>query len=167
MNPVAVKSKTTDSKPITEQNLQVKEARTQLPDLVRTVESSPVRFTIGKRGARSAMVVSYQLVKPLFDQKIEPKLALIIVQESLGDAPLHLSTPAVAELSGLSKNDLFQILNALPFTTAKISDLKKSLEQPKALDRLIRRIELAKTIANAQDAGLYETVEHLTSEVSL
>lgn len=167
MNPVAVKSKkTADPKPVV-QNLQVKEARTQLPDLVRTVEATPVRFTIGKRGARSAMVVSYQLVEPLFSEKIEPKLALIIVQESLGDAPLHLSTPAVDELSELSRNDLFQILSALPFTAAKISGLKRSLEQPKALARLIRRIKLAKTIANAQDAGLYEAVEHQTSEVRL
>lgn len=165
MGPVATKPQTNTK--YVQRNLKLREARNELSNLVRTVESSPVRFTIGKRGLPSAMVVSYQQVEPLFSEKIEPKIALIIVQQLLRDAPLHLSTPAVDELSKLSRNDLFQILYAIPFTKNKIRELNNNLEEPRALDRLIRRLELAKTISDAHKAGLYEAAEHQTSKVQL
>lgn len=147
--------------------LKIGEARKRLPDLVRTVDDSSVVYTIGQRGKPTAAVLSYNRVKALFGRKIEPKLALVIVEQLLPDAPPHLRTPAVDELSGLSSGDLLQLLtiDCLPLSRTKTRELKKGLEHPEALDRLVRRFELATAISRARDAGLYEVAEHQASNV--
>ena len=148
-----------------EHNLMIGEARNRLPDLVRTVEASSDTYTIGQRGNPSAMLMSYKRVEPLLKPDIEPKLALVIVEQLLANAPLHMRTPAVDELSALPIDDLRQLLSikALPLSQTQARNLKKRLEHPEALDRLIRRFELATSIAHAREAGLYEAVEHETS----
>lgn len=148
-----------------EHNLKIGEARTRLPDLVRTVESSSDAFAIGPRGNPSAMLISYNRVEPLLKPGIEPKLALVLVEQLLASAPLHLRTPAVDELSALPVDDLRQLLfiNSLPLSKTQTQKMKKSLKHPEALDRLVRRFELATAIASAREAGLYEALEHETS----
>lgn len=148
-----------------EHNLMIKNARIQLSNLVRTVESSSETFAIGLRGNPSAMLISHKRAEPLLSPNMEPKLALVIVEQLLANAPLHLRTPAVNELSALPIDDLRQLLfiNALPLSQAQTRKLKKGLKHPEALDRLIRRFELAASIANAREAGLYEAVEHEAS----
>jgi PHD/YefM family antitoxin component YafN of YafNO toxin-antitoxin module len=148
-----------------EHNLKIGEARTRLPDLVRTVEGSSDTYTIGQRGNPSAVLLSRKRVEPLLKPEIEPKLALVIVEQLLADAPLHLRTPAVDELSELSRNDLLKLLtiSSLPLSKAEAGKLKKDLEHSEALDRLTGRFELAKAIARAHEAGLYEAAEHEAS----
>jgi len=148
-----------------EHNLKIGEARTRLPDLVRTVEASSDTYTIGQRGNSSAVLMSYKRAEPLLSPNMEPKLALVIVEQLLAGAPLHLRTPAVDELSALPIDDLRQLLfiNSLPLSQTQARKFKKGLKHPEALDRLVRRFELAASIANAREAGLYEAVEHETS----
>lgn len=150
-----------------EQNLQITEARKRLPELIDAVESSSQRwFTIGKRKNKSAMVVSYRRIEALFTERKEPKLALVIVEQLLPDAPTHLRTPAIDELSQLSSDDLLKILtiDKFPLSKKRIRELEKKLEHPEALKRLIRRFELAKAISQAQEAGVYEATEHKTGK---
>lgn len=63
--------------------------------------------------------------------------------------------------------DLLQLLtiDCLPLSRTKTRELKKGLEHPEALDRLVRRFELATAISRARDAGLHEVAEHQASNV--
>lgn len=150
-----------------EHTLKIGEARTRLPELVRTVEGSSDTYTIGQRGHSSAVLMSYQRAEPLLSPDMEPKLALVIVEQLLANAPLHLRTPAVDELSALPLDDLRQLasISALPLGQTQARELKEGLEHPEALDRLTRRFELAESIKRAREAGLYEAVEHEASNV--
>lgn len=153
---------------IGKRNLKIREARTHLPEVVKTVGASSVFYTVGQRGDNTAMIVSSQRVQPLFERRIEPKLALVVVEQLLPDAPMHLKAPAIAELSQLCSSDLLQLLtiDALPISKKRLGEMRKQLAQPVVFDRLLRRFELAQAIQCATDEGLYDVTEHKTSNAS-
>jgi hypothetical protein len=95
------------------------------------------------------------------------KLAFLIVEDLLGEAPPHLKAPAVQELSELALTDLMTLctIETLPLDTEQMASLQDKLKRPEALKRLVQRYDVAAVISEARRAGLYEAVEDATSEV--
>jgi hypothetical protein len=91
------------------------------------------------------------------------KLALLITEELLGEAPQHLRLPAVEELSSLPMDDLVRLfkLDSLAFSDDELTAIKARMAHPEALDRLCQRYELAATLSRARAAGLYEAAEDM------
>jgi len=89
------------------------------------------------------------------------KLALLIVEDLLGDAPQHIKSPAIGELSRLPMRDLLAIwrLDALPASDREAAAARRKLRHPEVFDRLLQRARIAQAIADARAAGLYELAE--------
>jgi hypothetical protein len=148
---------------------KIGEARDRLPQIVAQVQSGSVRsVTIGSRGESSLLCVSYPRYGALIARgnKTE-KLALLIVDELLPDAPPHLRTPAIAELAQLTMGDLEKLweVESLPLSVGKARDLKRLMENPGALDRLSKRAEIAHVLVQAREAGLYDALEDAMQSV--
>jgi hypothetical protein len=98
---------------------------------------------------------------------MEKKIAFAIVEQLLKDAPLHLRAPAIEELSRLSRQDLALLVHvdSLASGSKELQRIMGAMQQPAALDRLIKRFQLAKAIAEAREAGLYDRAEHVANSV--
>jgi hypothetical protein len=142
---------------------KIGEARDRLTQIVAQVQSGSVRsITVGSRGEPSLLCVSYPMFGALIARgnKAE-KLAVLIVDELLPDAPLHLRTPAIAELAQLTMGDLEKLweVESLPLSASRSRALKRSMDNPGALDRLSKRAKIAQVLAQAREAGLYDALE--------
>ena len=150
--------------------LNIREARINLPQIVNSVATGFSRVVvIGRHGVPTAAIVPADLIVTLMkpgDKK--RKLAALIVEELLADAPLHLKTPAVDELSRLPQSDLDKLwkIERLPLGKDRLASLQAKLAHPEALTRLVQRFDVATAIAKAREAGLYEIAEHATSRLT-
>ena len=149
--------------------LNIRDARARLSRLVNEMESSSSIFALGRRKVPTTLLVPYDRYNPILSRNYKLRLAFTIVENLLGDAPLHIRNPQLTELSQLDKDDLLLLagIEKLPLGKAQEKALRESLGEPKALDRLIKRHQIALAIASAQKEGLYESAEHLTSSVDL
>jgi hypothetical protein len=150
--------------------LNIRQARENLPSIVNSVAGESVKgVAIGRRGQPAAVVVGYEWISPLLARgEKKQKLALLIVDELLPDAPLHLKLPAVVELARLPIKDLNVLwrLDCLPQTKKEIAGLESRLAHPRVVARLVQRSRVAAAIRKAREAGLFEAAEDATSEVT-
>lgn len=156
-----------DSVPVTHVN--IREARERLSKLVSDMESSYRAVTLGRRNVRTAVLVSYARLEPVLNGDYKSLLAFAIVENLLGAAPVHIRNPQVEELLGASKDDLLLLVRVeeLPLGQRSERELRKKLSDTRLLDRLLKRHKIARAIASAQEEGLYEAAEDLTSRVDL
>lgn len=165
---VCVKSATAD--PRTLQVVNIREARSNLPQIVNSVATGSSRgVVVGRRGRPAAAIVSHEWLEVLQRHgNKKRKLAVLIVEELLADAPLHLKRPAVDELSRLPESDLSKLwkIEALPLAKGQLASLQAKLAHPDALTRLVRRFDVATAINKAREAGLYDTAEDATSRLA-
>jgi len=147
--------------------LKIGEARESFPQMVSSLESgSSGSYVIGRYGKPAAALVSYQRFAPLLVRgRKKEKLALLIVEDLLGDAPQHIKSPAIGELSLLPMSDLLALwrLDALPASDREAAVARKKLRHPEVFDRLLQRARIAQAIADARAAGLYELAEDAAS----
>lgn len=149
--------------------VNIREARNNLPLIVRRVaEGTSSSVTIGKRGEPTAAIVSYEFLRLLRGSDKKRKLAALIVEDLLAEAPLHLRSPAVDELSRLPKSDLDKLwrLEALPVDQRQRTELRSKLAHPEVFDRLVQRFDVAMAIKKARAAGLYEVAEDAASRLA-
>jgi len=143
--------------------LKIGEARGNFPHMVSSLESgSSAGYVIGRYGKPAAALVSYQRFAPMLVRgHKKEKLALLIVEDLLGDAPQHIKSPAIGELSRLPTSDLMALwrLDALPASDQEAAVARKKLRHPEILDRLVQRARIAQAIAEARAAGLYDLAE--------
>jgi hypothetical protein len=145
--------------------ITIRDARRDLPRIVEAVASGRSRgVAVGPRGKPNAMVVSYEVYGALVAHGGKKrKLALLITEELLGEAPQHIRLPAVEELSRLPMGDLVRLfkLDSLTFGDDELTAIKARMAHPEALDRLCQRYALAATLSRAREAGLYEAAEDM------
>ena len=147
--------------------ITIRAARRDLPGIVDAVATGRSRgIAVGPRGKPNALVVSYEVYEALMSHGDKKrKLALLITEDLLGDAPRHIRMPAVDELSRLPMDDLVRLfkLDSLSLGPDKLNAIKARMAHPQALERLCQRFELAVTLSRAREAGLYEAAEDVTS----
>jgi hypothetical protein len=116
-----------------------------------------------------ALLVSFERFEPLFREDYCAKLAFLVVDHLMPNAPPHILQPQVEELSRLPRSDLLMLLDIdeLPLNNKRENELLAKLQNPVALQRLLRRFQIAKAIAEARREGLYEASEHLTSSADM
>ena len=143
--------------------LKIGEARESFPQMVSSLESGlSATYVVGRYGKPAAALVSYQRFAPMLVRgHKKEKLALLIVEDLLDDAPQHLKSPAIGEVSRLPMSDLMALwrLDALPTNDREASLARKKLRHPEVFDRLLHRARIAQAIADARSAGLYELAE--------
>ena len=157
-------------KPGRVQRLSIKEARDSISKLVeRLGADSSGAYIVGRREAPTALLVSFARFEPLLGDDPGRKLAFLVVDQLMGDAPLHLRRPQLDELSVLPKADLVLLLGVekLPLSKVRQAELERKLSNAEALRRLLRRSEIARSIRRAREDGLYEAAEHLASSDSV
>jgi hypothetical protein len=150
-------------------HFSIKEARQKISKLVEQLAAdSSGACTLGKRDAPTALLVSFARFEPLLSADLNRRLAFLIADQLLGDAPLHLRRSEIEELAVLPKHDLVLLLDMdrLPMAKARQAELERKLTRPEALRRLLRRCEIARTIKQAREDGLYDAAEHLTSSTA-
>ena len=149
--------------------LKIGEARDKFPQMVSSLESgSSATYVVGRYGKPAAALVSYQRFGPLLVRgNKKEKLALLIVEDLLEDAPQHIKAPAIAEVSRLPRRDLMALwrLDTLPTNDRDAAVTRKKLRHPEVFDRLLQRAQIAQAIADARAAGLYEIAEDAASQV--
>jgi hypothetical protein len=149
--------------------LKIGEAREKLPQMVGSLESgSSATYIVGRYGRPAAAIVSYQRFGLMLVRgNKKAKLAFLIVEDLLQDAPQHLKAPAIAEVGRLPMSDLMALwrLDALPTNDREASLVRKRLLHPEALDRLLQRARIARAIADARSAGLYEMAEDAANQL--
>jgi prevent-host-death family protein len=148
--------------------VNIRDARKNLPEIVNAVAEGASRgVVIGRRGKPAAAIVSYDLLSLLRSSDKKRKLATLIVEELLADAPPHLKGPAVNELSRLPNGDLDKLwrIEVLPAGERQRRAFRARLSHPEVFDRLVRRFEVANAIKQAHLAGLYDRDEDVTSRM--
>jgi len=148
----------------------IRAARENISQLVDAVgDSASAAVSLGRRENRSAVILSFERVEPLLSQDYASRLAFVIVENLLQDAPLHIRSPQVEELRALPKADLLLLagIEQLPLSEQAHQDLEARLANPEALRRLVKRFELTQAISRAREQGLYEVAEHRTSAAAL
>ncbi len=150
-------------------HLNIRDARARLSRLVNDMEDSQAAVTLGRRNSPTALLTSYSRFKPFLDGDYKSRLAFMVVENLLDGAPKHIRNPQIEELIRLSKDDLLLLtrVEKLPLAPNTKGMLKKNLSDVKILDRLLKRHQIARAIASAQEEGLYEAAEDLTSRVDL
>ena len=150
--------------------LKIGEARDNFPQMVSSLESgSSAAYVVGRYGKPAAALVSYQRFGPMLVRgNKKAKLALLIVEDLLEDAPQHIKAPAIAEVGRLPMSDLMVLwrLDALPTNDREASLARKKLRHPEVLDRLVQRARIAEAIAEARSAGLYDMAEDAADQVT-
>lgn len=145
---------------------KIGETRDNLPQMVSCLQSgATTSYVVGPYGKPSVALVSYERFRPLLANGTKnERFALLIADELLPDASQHLWTSAIEELSALPKSDL-QCLWKLTMASSdeEISALRGQLRHPEILDRLVLRMKVAQSIADARDAGLYDAAESMAS----
>ena len=123
--------------------LKIGEARDKFPQMVSSLESgSSATYVVGRYGKPAAALVSYQRFGPMLVRgNKKAKLALLIVEDLLEDAPQHIKAPAIAEVSRLPMSDLMALwrLDTLPTNDREAAAARKKLRHPEAFDRLLQR----------------------------
>lgn len=149
--------------------LNIRDARSKISRLVNEMENSESIFAIGRRKVLTTLLVPYDRYNPILSKNYKVRLAFTIVENLLGNAPPHIRNPQLEELYRLKKEDLLLLasIENLPLDDDKEKELRKSLCEPTALDRLIKRHHIAAAIASAQKEGLYESSEHMTNSIDL
>ena len=149
--------------------LKIGEARDNFPQMVNSLESgSSATYVVGRYGKPAAALVSYQRFGPMLVRgNKKAKLALLIVEDLLEDAPQHIKAPAIAEVSRLPMSDLMALwrLDTLPTNAREAAVARKKLRHPEVFDRLLQRARIAQAIADAQAAGLHEMAEDAANQV--
>ena len=149
--------------------LKIGEARDKFPQMVSSLESgSSATYVVGRYGKPAAALVSYQRFGPMLVRgNKKAKLALLIVEDLLEDAPHHIKAPAIAEVGRLPMSDLMALwrLDTLPTNDREAAVARKKLRHPEVFDRLLQRARVAQAIAEARSAGLYEMAEDAASQV--
>ena len=148
--------------------LKIGEARDNFPQMVNSLESgSSATYVVGRYGKPAAALVSYQRFGPmLVHGNKKAKLALLIVEDLLEDAPQHIKAPAIAEVSRLPMSDLMALwrLDTLPTNDREAAVARKKLRHPEVFDRLLQRAQIAQAIADARAAGLYDMAEDAANQ---
>jgi hypothetical protein len=145
---------------------KIGETRSNLPQMVNCLQSgATTSYVVGPYGKPSVALVSYERFRPLLANGTKnERFALLIADELLPDAPQHLWTSAIEELSALPKSDLLSLWKLTAGSSDdEISTLRSQLRHPAVLDRLMLRIRVAQSIAEAREAGLYDAAESMTS----
>lgn len=146
--------------------VKIGEARERFPQMVSSLESgSSETYIVGRYGRPEAALVSYRRFEPMLGHgSKKEKLALLIVENLLEDAPQYIKTPAIQEVSGLPEDDLMVLwrLDELPSEDRVAAAVRKRIKHPEVFDRLRQRAQVAHTIAAARSAGLYEMAEDAT-----
>ena len=141
---------------------KIGEARDNLSKIVIDVGADPSRaVVVGSRGTPTMMCVSYARFEPLLRRgNRAEKLALLVVEELLSDAPPYIRMPAIQELSQLPMRDLECLwgIDAFPLAAAKSDALKRKMAHPEALERLAERAQVAQVLSQAREAGLYDAL---------
>jgi len=149
--------------------LKIGEARDKFPQMVSSLESgSSAAYVVGRYGRPAAALVSYKRFGPMLVRgNKKAKLALLVVEDLLEDAPQHIKAPAIAEVSRLPLSDLMALwrLDRLPTNDQEAAAARKKLRHPEAFDRLLQRARVAQAIADARAAGLYEMAEDAANRV--
>jgi hypothetical protein len=150
-------------------HLNIAEARMNISRIVNEIEASNQMFTLGRRNKPNALLLPYGRFEPLVRDDYRSKLAFLVVDYLMGDAPPHIRKPQIEELSRLPRSDLLLLLDIeqLPLKKERERELSSKLEHPLALQRLQRRFQIARTIAEARREGLYEASENLTGSVDM
>jgi hypothetical protein len=146
---------------------KIGQARHDLSKIVAEVGGDRGQSVIvGNRGKPEMMCVSYQRFNPLLKRgNRSEKFALLIVEELLANAPQYIRAPAVAELSQLPSSDLEKLwgIPSFPLSKSSTGRIKRGMSHPEALDRLAERARIAQVLEDAQGAGLYDALGHVTS----
>ena len=146
---------------------KIGEARDNLSVIVAEVGSDTTsNVVVGSRGKPTVVCVSYERFRPLLSHgNRAEKLAFLVVDELLADAPQHIRTPAVQELSRLSIGDLERLwsIESFPLSPQKATALKRKMKEPGALDRLATRARVSQVLQEAREAGLYEVLADASS----
>lgn len=89
----------------------------------------------------------------------------MFTEHFLGDAPSHIKGPQIEELKKLSTKKLEALLSVkkLPIRRTKRNQIAKVIGND-ILNRLEKRYKIALDIKNAEEEGLYDASEHLTSD---
>ena len=97
------------------------------------------------------------------------KLAFLVVEQLMPDAPPRLRAPAIAELSQLAAKDLIALwrLDAMPSDDRETAALSRKLGRPDIFERFRQRTRIAAAISEARSAGLCEAAEGLSSHPTL
>ena len=118
--------------------LKIGEARDKLPQMVSSLESgSSATYVVGRYGKPAAALVSYQRFGPMLVRgNKKAKLAPLIVEDLLEDAPQHIKAPAIAEVSRLPMSDLMALwrLDTLPTNDREAAVAGKKLQHPEAFE---------------------------------
>lgn len=150
-------------------HLNIRDARAKLSKLVNDMESTQLTVTMGRRNSPMAVLTSYSRLEPLLNGDYKSRLAFMVVENLLGDAPRHIRNPQIEELIHSTKDDLLLLtrIEKLPLDQHLEKELRSSLENVRVLDRLLKRHQIASAIASARKEGLYEASEDLTNRVDL
>jgi len=136
--------------------------------MVSSLESGAYgSYVVGRYGKPAAALVSYQRFGPMLVRgNKKAKLALLIVEDLLEDAPQHIKAPAIAEVSRLPMSDLMALwrLDTLPTNDREAAVARKKLRHPEVFDRLLQRAQIAQAIADARAAGLYDMAEDAANQ---
>lgn len=136
--------------------------------IVHVASDSGQPVVVGSRGEPSVMCVSYDKYKPLLGRgNRAEKLALLVVDELLPDAPPHIRNPAIAELSRLPMSDIETLwgIESFPQSERQARVIKGQMQHPEALDRLAQRARVTRVLTEAREAGLYEALDDAMSSV--
>ena len=146
--------------------VKIGEARERFPQMVSALESGASEtYVVGRYGKPEAALVSYRRFEPMLGHgNKKEKLALLIVEHLLEDAPQHIKTPAIREVSQLPESDLMVLwrMDELPSEEPAAALVRKKIKHPEIFDRLRQRAQIARAIAAARSAGLYEIAEDAT-----
>jgi len=91
-------------------------------------------------------------------------IAVMIADKLLGNnAPLHLRRPQAEELSGLTREQLLELMNIKKFPLpAKVRRKIVASIGETIVSRMEKRWQLAESVASAEREGRYEATEHAT-----
>jgi hypothetical protein len=146
--------------------------RKRLFELIDEVSSDPLAVvSIRRRADVSALLVSFERFGPLLDaidstsheQGTRQMLLWLIIERWLIKAPPHLREAQRRELAELPVEHLMELFRADP-TRTRAKDISRLGIDSRIAERLVKRQQLARSIADAEKAGLYEAIDHKTSE---
>jgi hypothetical protein len=140
-------------------------------EIANLVENPFKVISLKRRTEVSAFLVSSERFAPLFralDMLQEPQatresVAWLLVERWLHQAPAHLREPQLRELADLGEASLKELLFVDP-TRANLEGLERLGMDRTRAQRLLKRQEIARAIAAAEAEGLYDAIEHNSSE---
>ncbi len=149
-------------------SVAITEARKKVGALVSYVASSQGMFVeLTRQEEPSALLVSYDrfapLLKSLVDNDFTETIRWTLTERWLRQGPSHLYGAQLEELRQLDATTVRKLQWLDPASASLDSLLEIGL--PDALGkRLLRRYKIARAVAEATEAGLYETAEHHSND---